>query len=98
MIDRRRDRPKRCSPRINDRLSVQQALQVSSFEPDDMAGFGLHAFAAPEYDIFDREGRYLGTMTPPRDFDPQLAQGEHLYGVQRDDLGVPHVVRMRVVR
>ena len=79
-------------------LWVQQALQVSSFEPDEMAGFGLHAIAAPEYDILDREGRYLGTMTPPRGFDPMMARGEHLYGVQRDDLDVQYVVRLRVVR
>ncbi len=79
-------------------LWVQQALQVSSFEPDVMARFGLHAFATPEYDIFDREGRYLGTMTPPKGFSPMLAHGEYLYGVQADDLGVPHVVRLRVLR
>ena len=79
-------------------LWVQQALQVSSFEPDDMARFGLHAFATPEYDIFDREGRYLGTMTPPKGFSPMLAHGEYLYGAQGDDLGVPHVVRLRVLR
>lgn len=71
-------------------LWVQQALQVSSFEPDDVApgSFGLQAFSTPEYDIFDREGRYFGTMTPPRDFDPVLSQGEYLYGIQGDDLGV----------
>lgn len=79
-------------------LWVQRALQVSSFKPDEMASFGLHAIAAPEYDIFDREGRYLGTMTPPRGFDPKLARREHLYGVQRDDLDVQYVVRLRVVR
>lgn len=79
-------------------LWVQQALQVSSFEPHEIASFGLHAIAAREYDIFDREGRYQGTMTPPRGFDPMMAQGEHLYGVQRDDLDVQYVVRLRVVR
>lgn len=79
-------------------LWVQQALQVSSLEPDEMASFGLHAIAAPEYDIFDREGRYLGTMTPPRGFDPMMAREEHIYGVQRDDLDVQYVVRLRVVR
>ena len=79
-------------------LWVQQALQVSSFEPDEVAGFGLHAIAAPEYDIFDREGRYLGMLTPPGDFSPFLSRGEYVYGVQRDDLGVQYVVRHRVVR
>lgn len=79
-------------------LWVQRALQVSSFEPHEMAGFGLHAIAAPEYDIFDREGRYVGAITPPRGFDPMMARGEHLYGVQRDDLDVQYVVRLRVVR
>ena len=49
-------------------LWVQRALQVSAFGPDDDIEFGLHAFATPEYDIFDREGRYLGTMTPPGGF------------------------------
>lgn len=79
-------------------LWVQGALQMSAFGPDDHVEFGLHAFATPEYDIFDREGRYLGTMTPPIGFDPKLARGEHLYGVQRDDLDVQYVVRLRVVQ
>lgn len=79
-------------------LWVQQALQASSFEPHEMASFGLHAMAGPEYDIFDREGHYLGTMAPPRGFDPMIGRGEHLYGVQRDDLDVQYVVRLRVVR
>lgn len=79
-------------------LWVQRALQVSAFGPDDHVEFGLHAFATPEYDIFDREGRYLGTMTPPNGFDPMMARGEHIYGVQRDDLDVQYVVRLRVVR
>lgn len=37
-------------------------------------------------------------MTPPTGFDPMIAQGESLYGVQRDDLDVQYVVRLRVVR
>ena len=53
---------------------------------------------APEYDVFDPEGRYLGTMTPPKDFVPVLAQGEYLYGIQGDDLDVMYVVRLRLVR
>lgn len=79
-------------------LWVQQALQVSSFEPDEMAAFGLQAIAAPEYDVFDREGRYLGALTPPGNFAPFLARGDYLYGVHRDDLDVQYVVRLRVVR
>ena len=79
-------------------LWVQQALQVSLFEPDEVASFGLHAIAAPEYDIFDREGRYLGMLTLPTDLSPLLSRGEYVYGVQRDDLGVQYVVRHRVVR
>lgn len=79
-------------------LWVQRALQVSAFGPDDSVELGLHAFATPEYDIFDREGRYLGTMTPPGGFDPMMSRREHLYGVQRDDLDVQYVVRLRVVR
>ena len=79
-------------------LWVQRALQVSAFGPDDSVELGLHAFATPQYDIFDREGRYLGTMTPPGGFDPMMSRGEHLYGVQRDDLDVQYVVRLRVVR
>ena len=79
-------------------LWVQQALQASSFDPDDPVEFGIHAFGMPEYDIFDREGRYLGTTTPPTGFDPMMAKGENLYGVQRDDLDVQYVVRLRVVR
>jgi hypothetical protein len=54
-------------------------------------------FAAPEWDVFDSEGRFLGVVTLPRRFAPSAFRGENIYGVWSDELGVEHVVRLRIV-
>jgi hypothetical protein len=79
-------------------LWVRHAKDATSLELEDMAGLNVRAFGAPDYDVFDRDGRFLGTITLPDRFEPMRAHGDHVYGVQRDELGVQYVVRLRVVR
>lgn len=55
----------------------------------------------PAFDIFDADGRYLGAVTPPsalRIEPTPLVRGDTAWGVERDALGVPTVVRYRMVR
>ena len=77
-------------------LWVQRARHVTSLEPADMEDFNVRAIGAPEYDVFDRAGRFLGSLATPERFRPMLTDGEHIYGALRGDLGVPYVVRLRV--
>lgn len=51
---------------------------------------------APEWDIFDELGRYLGPMTFPERFQPFEVVDDLIYGVGRDELGVQFVMRLRV--
>lgn len=53
------------------------------------------------FDVFDAEGRYQGRVRLPGGvgrFPPPVIRGDVLYGVARDSLDVPHVVRARIVR
>ncbi|MGH7577465.1 MAG: 6-bladed beta-propeller [Longimicrobiales bacterium] len=79
-------------------LWVRHAKHVSSLGPSDVEAFDVRAFGAPEYDVFDREGRFLGVIATPDRFQVMQADAEHVYGVLRDDLGVQRVVRLRVRR
>jgi hypothetical protein len=58
--------------------------------------FDVQDIGAPNWDIFDREGRYLGTQRLPDRFQPVRVRDRHIYGVWRDDLDVQHVVRLRI--
>lgn len=53
------------------------------------------------FDVFDREGRYLGAARSDVRFEalpPTLVIGDHIYGVTTDSVGVPYAVRARIVR
>jgi len=52
---------------------------------------------APDWDVFDAEGRYLGVLTMPPRFVPRLIRGDKIYGIQRDEFNVEYVVRLRIV-
>ncbi len=52
---------------------------------------------APGWDVFDREGRYLGVVKMPDRFTPSLFRDEVIYGVWRDELNVEYVLRLRIV-
>jgi len=58
------------------------------FNPQDMG--------SPQWDVFDREGRYLGVVSLPDRFAPARLEGDLLYGVWRDDLDVQYVKVLRV--
>jgi hypothetical protein len=76
---------------------VQHVLTADAVE---RAGgtFNAQDIGAPDWDIFDAEGRLLGTLRMPDRFQPLRVIGNHVYGVQRDDLDVQYVVRLRIGR
>ena len=52
------------------------------------------------YDVFEPDGTYRGTVVPPEGFSrtPRpVFDGDHVWAVARDELGVERVVRYRIV-
>jgi hypothetical protein len=58
--------------------------------------FDAQDVGAPQWDVYDAEGRLLGVLEMPPRFQPMRVIGSHIYGVQRDDLDVQHVIRLRI--
>ncbi len=78
-------------------LWVQHIQSVSELSEEERANFNLlEDSGAPEWDVFDPDGRYLGVVTMPHRFAPRLFVGDKLYGVWRDDLDVQYVVRLKI--
>jgi len=73
-----------------------QAPGLLSDEEIELYNF-VEDFGSTEWDVFDREGRYLGKVKMPPRFTPRAFIGDKIYGVTRDDLDVQFVVRLRVV-
>jgi hypothetical protein len=48
------------------------------------------------YDVFDSDGRFLGTLPMPARFTLHGARGDEVWGVQRDELGVDYVALFRL--
>jgi hypothetical protein len=69
---------------------VQPATELGEEEYAGEAG-------APEWDVFDSEGRFLGTVTLPQRFTPVLFRDDRLYGTWRDELDVQYVLRLRIL-
>lgn len=60
-----------------------------------------HADQGRIFDVFDPEGRFLGTVTLPFALSmnpPPIVRQSVLYGVTEDELEVPYVVRARIVK
>ena len=50
------------------------------------------------WDVFGRDGTYVGRMPIPPGFRTTRVTGDHVYGIWLDDLDVPHARRYRIVR
>jgi hypothetical protein len=74
---------------------IQAASELSDEEYE--AWNPIEDQGAPEWDVFDSQGRYLGIVTMPRRFAPRMFRGDKVYGVWRDELDVQYVVRLRIV-
>lgn len=51
------------------------------------------------FDVFEADGTYLGAVNPPEDFSPNpfpVFDGDDVWAVSRDDLGIQRVVRYRI--
>ena len=75
-----------------------QAIQTPDAVAEAGGTFNLQDIGAPTWEVFDDQGRLLGTVTMPPRFTPILFVNDHIYGVLRDELDVQYVARMTVDR
>ncbi|MCK5448338.1 MAG: hypothetical protein KAJ13_12500 [Gemmatimonadetes bacterium] len=74
---------------------VRPLTALSDDELENWNAFSLRPPGAPEWDVFDREGRYLGVVIIPPQFDPRF-KGDKIYGIWEDELEVQHVLITRI--
>jgi len=72
---------------------IRTADDVSDTEED----FNPQDMGSRDWDVFDGEGRFLGTQTLPEKFQPLRVDGKAFWGVQRDEFDVASIVRFRLV-
>jgi hypothetical protein len=75
-------------------LWVQRVLSAERAADGD--DFSLEDLGAPEWDIFDRDGRLMGVVTLPSRFQPSRFHENRLYGVLKDELDVGYAVVLEV--
>lgn len=76
-----------------------QGVQTPETVEEAGATFEIQDMGAPVWDVFDAEGRLLGAVRMPDRFTPMFFDRDHLYalyGIQRDELDVQYVARVRV--
>lgn len=73
-----------------------QRIRTAEMAQREGREFNPQDIGAREWDIFDDEGRLLGVLTMPPRFQPLRIVGSDVYGVQRDELDVQHLVKLRV--
>jgi hypothetical protein len=79
-------------------LWVQHVQAINRMTEDQLSNFNpLLTLGGPEWDVFDNQGRFLGTIEMPTGFQPVRFVGDRIYGIWRDDLEVQHVMALRVV-
>jgi hypothetical protein len=76
-------------------LWVQQ-IQTAKRAAAAGGTFSAEEVGAPEWDVFDREGRFLGVVTLPARFQPRRFHAKRLYGVLQDELDVPYAVALEL--
>lgn len=80
----------------NGTLLVQHVQSVDQLVQSEEVN--LQDLGDDSWDVFDDQGRYLGTLELPEKFTPMRIVGDAFWGVQRDELDVPSVVRYRLLR
>jgi hypothetical protein len=74
-----------------------QRIRTAEDAKNEGGTFDAQDVGSSQWDVFDAEGRLLGMLQLPAKFQPMRVDGEHIYGVLRDELDVQHVARLRVV-
>jgi hypothetical protein len=75
-----------------------QEIQTPDAVAEAGGTFNLQDIGGPGWEVFDDQGRLLGTVSMPARFTPVVFVDDHIYGVLRDELDVQYVARMTVDR
>ena len=76
-----------------------RAIENENQDPDNPYAQPVFWREATRYDVFEPDGTYLGVVVPPDDFDHlpiPVFDGDHVWAVTTDELGVERVVRYRI--
>jgi hypothetical protein len=79
---------------------------LSAFFIDDFGRLWVQPYVAARepanvFDVFDREGRFLGRLGlpfPVLPYSPTVFRGDRLYTVTEDAEGIPYVVRAKIIK
>ncbi len=86
--------------RIWVRLATEgQPVENDNHDPEDPRSAPVTWVEPLRYDVFEPDGTYLGVVAPPDEFWPYtnpVFDGDHVWAVTRDDLGVQRVARFRI--
>ena len=75
-------------------------VENEEYDPDDPRSAPVSWVEPLRYDVFESDGTYLGAVVPPDEFTSfvqPVFDGDQVWGVTRDELGVQRVVRYRIV-
>ncbi|MCY4573275.1 MAG: 6-bladed beta-propeller [Gemmatimonadetes bacterium] len=76
------------------------AVENEDYDPEDPISAPVSWREPVRFDVFEPDGTYLGAVSAPENFstypDP-VFDGDYVWAVTRDELGVERVVRFRVV-
>lgn len=86
--------------RIWVRVSAEgYAVENENHDPEDPASMPVIWREPVRYDVFEPDGTYLGVVAPPdgTTLSTAVFDGDHVWAVTEDELGVERVVRFRIV-
>jgi hypothetical protein len=76
---------------------IQHVQRASDLSDEQLENYNIiEESGAPDWDVFDSQGRLLGIVTMPDRFAPRVFSGDRIYGVWRDELGVQYLMRLRI--
>ena len=81
-------------------VTESHAVENDNYDPENPFSTQVIWREPLRYDVFESDGTYLGVVVPPDGFSPYpnpVFDGDHMWAVTRDELGVERVVRYRIV-
>lgn len=79
-------------------LWVRRVEGIETIDPLALSGAIFDGLGSGLWDVLDSEGRYLGSVRLPDDFEPRSSHGDRIVGIGTDALGVQTVRVYRVER
>jgi hypothetical protein len=82
---------------VDGTLWIQRPRPVSALSEQELEDMGRNRPpATSKWDVFDREGRYLGVMHMPTGEMAFMFAGDRIYGVWEDEMDVQYIVAWRI--